>query len=247
MDPVASWPTRVEIRTSFAHVDDVLGSSSAIERGLSWLSPAERERFSRYRHDIDRRMFLLGRVMARSLVGRALGVEPLSWPWTENARGRPGVGSPATPLCFNLAHSAGLVVCAVSRDRLVGVDVEFRYRRAIDPRLVGRYCAPAEVADIEGRDVPDRQDQFLRYWTLKEAYLKALGLGIAVHLADVSFSLEPDIRIGFLNSLAGESTDWAFHLTTVGDGHFVAVAAPGSTGGVPQFTIEPFQTGALAG
>jgi len=183
-------------------------------------------------------MFLLGRAMARALVGQALGVEPLSWSWHEGQYGRPGLSNPSSPLSFNLAHSAGVVTCALSRDADVGVDIEHRWRPAVDPRLVRRFCSPAEVADIEGRGAGWR-DQFLKYWTLKEAYLKARGVGIAVHLSDVSFRLDgPEVRVEFLNSLAGADTNWAFALHESGDSHYIAVASPAPAGMRPAFVVD---------
>ncbi len=79
--------------------------SGAVARALPLLRPAERERFDRFRQDADRQMFLLGRVMARTLVGNALGVAPHDWPWREGTRGRPEIDDVDCPISFNLAHS----------------------------------------------------------------------------------------------------------------------------------------------
>lgn len=245
MDRAASSHEPHLVRASYANVGDVLADARAIDRALEWLSTSERARYARYRHDVDRQMFLLGRLMARTLVGRALGVDPTAWVWREGARGRPEIGATSSSIGFNLAHSAGLVVCAVSERGPVGVDVEHRHRRPIDARLIRRYCAPAEVADIESREPARQQDSFLRYWTLKEAYLKARGLGIAVHLADISFSLRPEICVAFRDSLAGTDTGWAFHLADLDGSHFVAVAAPVAGAPSPTFSVEPFDAALL--
>jgi 4'-phosphopantetheinyl transferase len=190
-------------------------------------------------------MFLLGRVMTRALVGRSLGVEPTDWTWQLSRHGRPEISAAATPLSFNLAHSAGVVVCALSRDGAVGADVEHRQRRETDLRMVRRFCSPAEIADVERQGPARWRDQFLRYWTLKEAYLKARGLGIAVHLSDVSFTLGDQVRVEFLNSLAGTDANWAFALAEVGDSHFIAAAAPTIDGVAPAFLVEPLPTDLL--
>lgn len=207
---------------------------------MAWLSEAERARFARYRHDNDRDMFLLGRVMARALVGRALGVDAAAWRWKENRYGRPEISDQPTSLSFNLAHSAGMVVCALSRDAVVGADVEHRLRPPTDPRIVRRFCSPQEIADIERHGIDGWRDQFLRYWTLKEAYLKARGVGIAVHLADVSFLLGDTVRVEFLNSLAGSDTNWAFSLTELDGSHFLAAATPAAPDAHPAFVVEAF-------
>ena len=96
----------------------------AVARTIASLPDADRARAAKYRVDRDRAMFLGGRVMARTLVGGALGLDRDGWQWREGERGRPEIGQPATALHFNLAHSAGLVVCALAHGRDVGVDVE---------------------------------------------------------------------------------------------------------------------------
>jgi 4'-phosphopantetheinyl transferase len=207
---------------------------------LTWLSPAERARYDRFRHDADREMFLLGRAMARSLVGRALGVAPEAWPWREGPRGRPEIDRPACAVSFNVAHSGGVVVCAVAHEAEVGIDVEDRRRARLDRELVARYCSSAEAADI-ARAGDDWQDRFLRYWTLKEAYLKARGLGIAVHLSDLSFTLgaNGEARVDFLDSLAGSDPNWAFDLRDLDEAYYVAVAASTPNGARPAFALDP--------
>lgn len=226
-----------------ANTADALGSEVRRARALTWLSAADHVRHDRYRFEADRDMFLLGRVMARALVGQSLGVNPCDWEWQEGPRGRPEVAdaTAAERVSFNIAHSAGLVVCAISHDGAVGVDVEHRMRPPVDERMVRRYCAPGEVEDIERHGPSAWQDQFLKYWTLKEAYLKARGLGIAVHLSDLSFTLDADaIRLDRLNSLAAEDdADWAFVLDTSSSSHLVAAAVVKQPGTQPTFSIGP--------
>jgi 4'-phosphopantetheinyl transferase len=220
-------------RVYYAETHALAGDRSRMARWHAWLSDAERARFDRYRHDDDRVMFLCGRAMARELVGRALGVDPASWPWREGDHGRPAIALPGARLHFNLAHSAGLVVCAIADDREVGVDVEDRARRPVDPQVVRRYCAPAEVADIESRGAAGWHDRFLQYWTLKEAYLKARGLGISVPLADICFSVDGDdagARVSFRGALADADCEWRFDLHTPTPRHLIAVAVPAGAG-----------------
>jgi 4'-phosphopantetheinyl transferase len=239
-------PADGEVAIWHAHTADAWADPGRVSRALAWLEPAERARYDRFRHDVDRHMFLLGRAMARRLVGCALDVDPLSWHWREGERGRPEVGRPESRVSFNLAHSAGLVVCAISHEREVGVDVEHRLRPPTDRQIVRRFCAPAEIADIESYGADGWRDRFLRYWTLKEAYLKARGVGIAVPLAEVSFTIAEDrVRVAFLDSLTGLDTTWAFLLAEAGDTHFIAAAAAADDGVEPRFTLAPFPSALL--
>ena len=246
---MSSFPPRVtpdEVRVWYAPATDLIDPARA-ERALAWLNPEELRRHARFRVDDDRRMFLLGRVMSKLLVGRALGVAPDAWQWREGAQVRPEIAAPVTPVRFNLAHSAGLVVCALATNREVGVDVENLDRQPVEPALVERCCSATEMADIAAQPAARQHDRFLVYWTLKEAYLKARGLGISVTLADVSFQLETDrARIRFLNSLQGTDDRWAFQLAQPTARHLVAAAASTIDSGRPRFIVEPLDVGALA-
>jgi 4'-phosphopantetheinyl transferase len=236
----ASCPDRDEVRVWHAHVDDVLADETIVAGARSILSGAERDRYDRYRLDVDRRMFLLGRTMSRALVGRALDLPPEAWDWREGPHGRPEIARPATALRFNIAHSAGLVVCALACEREVGVDVEDLTRPPIDQKMVRRYCAPDEIADIDAQGANWR-DRFLTYWTLKEAYLKARGVGISVPLGEISFSLRPDgIGMRFLGSLEGTPGDWTFHLARPTDRHVMAVAASSTDGAPPSISVSRY-------
>ena len=221
-------------------IDDLHArGADALARALGLLHPSERQRYARFRHDADREMFLIGRVLARSVVARALGVGPGDWPWREGPRGRPDIDRDDAPLSFNLAHSAGLVVCAVSRQGPVGVDVEHRRRVPLDRALVARCCAPDEAADVDAQGA-DWCDRFLQYWTLKESYLKAVGLGISVHLPDVRFRLCPSPTAAFTGTFAGADAGWTFELRPVAPAHYVAVAASTPDGVRPVVHHAPF-------
>jgi 4'-phosphopantetheinyl transferase len=216
---------RAEAHAWYAPTSD-LQAPGAIDAALGWLTSSERQRYDRYRADEDRHMFLLGRTMARAIVGRCLAVPPTSWQWREGTHGRPEIAEPPTDLTFNLAHSAGLVVCAVAWGREVGVDVEDLKRPPVEWNVVTRYCAPREVSEIGAHQA--WHDRFLYYWTLKEAYLKARGVGISVPLAQISFELGTNAecpRIEFTGSLAGSDTRWTFRLDQPTDRHLLAVAA----------------------
>lgn len=213
--------------------------AGALGRAVAILRPAEFTRYERFRQDADRDMFLVGRVMARAIVADALRTTPGGWPWREGPRGRPEVDADDCPISFNLAHSGGRVVCALSWLGAVGVDVEDRERASLDRGLVARCCDATEAADVDAHG--DRwRDRFLQYWTLKESYLKAVGLGISVHLPDVRFRLTDGVCPAFQGELAGADAGWTFDLTAIGDRYYVAVAASTTDAVPPPVAHAPF-------
>ena len=204
------------------------------EACLPRLPADERERFHRYRHPLTAHQFLVGRLMIRRWLEAVSGTPAAEWRLVEGTRGRPAIAHPASPWSFNLAHSGGIVACALSLVPDVGVDVEHLDRRPMERDLIRRYCSAKEVADIEQQPEDERSRRFLTYWTLKEAYLKARGLGISVQLADLDFSLDaPHPTIAFRGSLEGTDPAWAFALFQPTPRCLLSVAAP-HPGGTPR-------------
>jgi 4'-phosphopantetheinyl transferase len=141
------------------------------------LSLEERARADAFRRDVHRRRYTAGRGRLRELLAAYAGGEPGTLPLVEGPNGKPELAG--SELRFNLAHSEGVGICAVSRAE-VGVDVEVSQReRPTDWRAVAdRFFHDAELAVLHGlADEPGRLE-FLRVWTLKEACLKATGLGL---------------------------------------------------------------------
>ena len=206
-----------------------------------WLQPDERDRAERFKDMEARAAFLIGRGMARAMLAEVTGVEPAAWRFVEGAHGRPEIASPDTPFHFNLAHSHGAVVCVVGRDREIGVDIEYLERPAPTHDLAARVCAPDELDDINAAPEAERLERFLVYWTLKEAYLKARGLGISVTMADVGFSLESGQPILTpRGGLADVDRRWTFRLAQPSPTHLVAVAADTRDGVVPNIRFQRF-------
>ena len=194
---------------------------------MRWLTDDERARHERFRHDADRQMFLLGRLMARALVGRALGVAPTAWPWREGPHGRPEIAAPARPLRFNLVaqrRPGGLRARARPRRR--------RGRRG--PRAARAGPGHRPRATARRRKPPTSSAQGDRLARPVSDVLDAEG-GVSEGarprhlgaLSDISFSLDADgVRIGFLSDRwPAPTTAGRFSSGTLDARHLLAVAA----------------------
>ena len=95
---------------------------------------------------------------------------------------------------FNLSHARSLIACAVAYDAEVGVDVEETDRGIEALELAERFFAPSEVAHLRAAPSDIRDERFFTLWTLKEAYIKALGTGLSTDLK--AFAIDP-VRPGF--------------------------------------------------
>lgn len=157
------------------------------------LTEDEQARHERLRFDRDKRQFLATRALVRTVLSvYSPDVAPTAWRFAIGDRGKPSIAEPisARGWQFNLSNTRGCVVCAVSGVHArLGVDVE-RLDRANDLlALADRYFSALEVAELRGLPIGEQSSRFFDYWTLKESYIKAHGLGLAIPLDSFSFLL----------------------------------------------------------
>jgi 4'-phosphopantetheinyl transferase len=171
-----------------------------------------RERHSAMRLSIvdDRRDYITAHaLLRRMLTAEAPGIAPTDWSFERTALGKPHLRRGllrTAPLHFNIAHARGLVACVLCRDADVGVDVEYD-SHAIDLELIiPRVCSSDEQDQLQRTVSHARTPRFLDFWTLKEAYVKACGVGIGDEeaLPQIAFDLRRSRGIG--HSLPGNPT-----------------------------------------
>jgi 4'-phosphopantetheinyl transferase len=170
-----------------------------IRRFEALLAPEEAERHARFGHERTRREFLLARGLARTVLASYTGLAPEELRFSADAFGkpvlRPTVAGPR--LHFNLSHSHGAIVCAAAVGRQVGVDVEYGVRCVEFLELAERYFAAAEIAHLRGLSGAARQAAFFAIWTLKEAFVKAIGQGLSYPLDSFAFELKGNRLVRF--------------------------------------------------
>ncbi len=206
------------------------------------LDDAERARHGRFLPAEKRHEFLVTRVLVRTVLGEALGVDPRAVSFTLNRWGRPEL-SPPGGVRFNVTHTAGLVMVIVSEEYEVGVDTE-RLSRA--PALLG--LAPTVFAPRELRDLgalsPDLQpDRAVTLWTLKESYIKARGMGMALALDGFAFRFDATgVELEVDPGLHDDGSRWQFCCLTLGQ-HRVsaAIGCPAGTAVSVEVTEAPWR------
>lgn len=184
-NPWPPAPEGVSISAGEVHVWRAeLDTESAARRTFrETLSDDERERAERFRFDKDRHRFITARVALRSILGRYLNITPREVRFSYNTRGKPAL----TPghrsrLRFNLSHSRGLALCAVTAGREVGVDLEKIRGRPAGEKIAERFFSREETDAIRALPVGERAAAFFACWTRKEACLKARGGGLTLKL-----------------------------------------------------------------
>ena len=159
------------------------------------LSPDETTRAERFLLEVVRSRFIVAHGATRRILSRYLHTEPEAIRFTTSARGKPAVVATdgAPPVRFSLSHSEDLALCAVARDRELGVDIERLRPVATWRQIADRTFAQDEIQALRAVDEEHAEEAFLRCWTRKEAYSKALGEGITSRWTQFTVSLEPDV------------------------------------------------------
>lgn len=195
-----------------------------------YLSPDERARAVRFVFPRHRDRFIAGRAFLRLLLAQYLGTDAGELTFRYGPHGKPALADDRSDLQFNLAHCGSLAVCALARGcGELGVDVE-RLRPLADAADVARSSfSPNEVAQLESVEEPARLRAFFNGWTRKEAFLKALGDGLARPLDSFDVTLKPDdpprlLRTGGDLEEAGR---FSLHALEPETGYVAAVAARG--------------------
>lgn len=190
-----------------------------LPRLRSLLSDEEAARESRFHFADDRKRYLVTRAMVRMLLSRYAPVAPMDWAFETNAYGRPVIASAirraeheTRDLFFNVSHTRGLIAIAVTRGRELGVDVENIATRTVSLDVARHFFSATEVEEL-ARVAPGRQqDRFFEYWTFKESYIKARGMGLSLPLNGFSFEFprRDAVRIRIDPTLDDSDERWTF-------------------------------------
>ena len=225
---LAISPAEADVHVWVANPDEVTDLAQ-LTRCKALLSVDELARYERFVFARDRHLFLVAHATLRRVLSRYAGVHPAAWAFEANEYGRPNIaaGICDLPLRFNLSHTYGLVACAVRIGLDVGVDVERLSREVSFMEVADQFFAPAEVEALRALPATERFHPFFEYWTLKEAYIKARGMGLAIPLRQFAFNLEsPDrLEVKFDPTIHDEPTAWHFELIRPTLDHVLAVAA----------------------
>jgi 4'-phosphopantetheinyl transferase len=203
--------------------------SSAPDRYADILSAEEMQRYQRFIFDRDKHLFLVAHATLRVVLSKYENVPPEEWQFERNVYGRPEVAKSMglSGLRFNLSHAHGLVACVVSDHMDCGVDVE-RTDRVDDPMsMARRFFSPREVGALQAPQTNETtRNRFFEYWTLKEAYVKAVGKGFSIPLDKFSFVVDKGKRIHvvFHTDMKDDADAWQFVLRYPSRHHILAVA-----------------------
>lgn len=194
------------------------------------LSPEERFQEPRFHTRYDQRRYLITRAMIRTVLSRYVAREPRAWRFVTNRYGRPAIANDAPEAAdieFNVSHTPCLIALGVTRRRGLGVDVENVGSRSAPLHIADRCLAATELAELARVPRSDRQLRFFEYWTFKESYAKARGIGLSMPLEQLSFHYphERTVRMSIQPQLDDDAERWCFWQFSPTPRHLLAICA----------------------
>ncbi len=184
------------------------------------LDDSERARAGRFHFERDRQAYIAAHALTRATLSQCYDRPPEAWRFSTGTHGKPEIDDGV--LRFNLSHTRGFVVVAVTHDSDVGVDVERLDPKRLGPEVTDRFFAPAETAYLRSLPEGAWSEAAYAFWTLKEAYIKATGLGLSCPLDAFHFGLDP-IAIQFSPRITDDPAQWRFQRWRPTQEHSVAL------------------------
>lgn len=217
-----------EVHLKYAFVED-FKVSAAFANALTLLSDDEKTQFDRYAFEKDKNLYLLARYVLRTTLSKYFSqIAPAEWEFKFNPFGRPFIANTNRPenLHFNISHSDGIVVCAFAAIEEVGVDIENAERECSYLELAERYFSKLEFEKLKTSAESDVPKEFFKFWTLKESYIKARGMGLHIPLEQFSFIVvdSENISIQIDPRLKDDPKRWQFKLFKINLEYQVVVA-----------------------
>jgi len=220
---------------------DELNDASQLKMYMDLLSPSERKNALSMNTEKLQKGAVLSRALVRTTLSRYTDckVDPGSFEFKKNKFGKPEIlwqsddSKMEWPLHFNISHTSSLIACGITMDTPIGIDIEEKKRKTAKNilSLARRYFTPSEVDYLAKMPDPDaQQKEFIKLWTLKEAYVKALGRGFSGAPFN-KFSIELTAKNGIRISVAPKafkdsdclSENWQFALAELNSSHYMAV------------------------
>ncbi len=209
-----------QVHAYFIHLDDAAPDLSRVDPAkLAILSQREQERYRRFYFDKDKYLYLVAHYALRQVLAHYLSCPPEDIDFESNEYGRPEVSQPQTSLRFNLTHTQGLIGIVLTHKIDCGIDVESSHKDRKTLELVNHVFAPQEISAFEQLQGQAQDRRFYQYWTLKEAFIKARGMGLSLALDSFYFDIDTSnnintessqISIGFNQSFGEQPNDWFF-------------------------------------
>jgi len=238
-------PSRPILKARDLHVwrADLDELQMIIEQLKQLLSADELEKAHRFRFETDSRRFVVARAVLRKLLAVYLEIDPKVVAFSYSEYGKPSLVGTINhlSLSFNVAHSGPFALYALAVEKRVGVDLECIRPEFTGDEIARRYFSPGEVAALNRLPYHVRHEAFFACWTRKEAFIKAMGMGLSLPLDQFEVSVNPNEPPALLYTQWDESeaSRWSLMMLAAGFGYAATVAAEGLGWNLSTWRLDP--------
>lgn len=217
----------------------LLISEEKINYFLTLLNEKEQQRAKRFKFAKHQHAFIAGRGQLRILLSQYLECDPKAVEFEYNQYGKPQIKN-NSHLQFNLSHSEGVALCAVTLNNAIGVDIEYMGNDHDIIAIADRYFSTRESNELHGLQGAEKIQGFYNAWTRKEAFLKAYGQGLSYSLKNVEVTIIPeqDAKILALHHAQLNAKDWYMQALHPIKNYAAAVVVQGEVQQVNLFRVS---------
>lgn len=192
----------------------------------AWLSEDEQMRAAQFHFPVHRRRYVAARCALRKVLAGYLNTTPEKIAFQYNRFGKPFLVNKA--MQFNVSHAGDVAVMAFASTCRVGVDVERVRADILKENIAEHFFATGEVDALHALPVEQRSEAFFHCWTRKEAFIKAIGMGLSIPLDAFTVTLDPE-KAALLDTAwrSIEASDWTLCTFRPAPGHVGALAVEG--------------------
>jgi len=224
-------------------IPESVQDDGTLQRLSAILSAEELGRYRRFHFPEDRHRYLVSHALVRETLSKYIDISPADWCFSHSEHGRPEVANAdIPPLRFNLTHTDGLVCCIVTLDDDCGVDTEKITARHAMPGVAKRMFSEAEHRELRRLEGREHLEYFFTRWTLREAYVKARGIGISFPTRKLTFTLEKNnaVEVSFHPDIEDRRDNWHFELLKLTGEHIAAIAIRRRSGEIDKKIVTRF-------
>ncbi|WP_372366097.1 4'-phosphopantetheinyl transferase superfamily protein [Candidatus Uabimicrobium sp. HlEnr_7] len=183
------------------------------------LNDEELKKAARFHFEKHRVHFIIARAVMRILLGKYLEKSPCKINFIYGEHGKPYIEK--NPIFFNISHSGDKALLAVNKTHEVGIDIELMRDNVSCEQIATRYFSQTEVLELAQTPLSQKKTAFFRGWSRKEAYIKGLGDGLTMPLADFYVPLMATENLAITHN--SNSRSWGLWHLDVGDDYAGAV------------------------
>jgi 4'-phosphopantetheinyl transferase len=191
------------------------------------LSAQERRQCDRFHFPQDSHRYLVSHAMLRQVLSGYTELAPADLRFSRSTHGRPEIANSDIPgIRFNLTHTRGFAACIVTQSNECGIDAEKLDSRHHMTGIAQRMFSEEEHHQLEQLNGAELAEAFFSRWVLREAFVKAKGIGISYPTRKLHFDIQDDdeIRVRFDPGLDEGDSYWQFRLLRPTEEHITAIA-----------------------